>query len=55
MADQDDGATLGLQLGEPVQAALLERVVADGQHLVDEQDLWLDMDGHRETEPHVHS
>ena len=48
-------AELDRFIDEPVQTALLERVVADGQHLVDEQDLRLDVDGHRETEPYVHA
>ena len=54
MADQHDGAALGLQLGEPVQAAPLERVVAHGQHLVDQQDLRFDVDGHRKSQADVH-
>ena len=37
------------------QAFLLERGVADGQHLVDQQDLGLEMGGDGEAEPHVHA
>ena len=34
---------------------LLELGVADGEHLVHEQDLRLEVRGHREREPHVHA
>ena len=37
------------------EALLLERGVADGQHLVDDQDLRLQMRGHGEREAHVHA
>ena len=36
------------------QALLLERGVADGEHFVDDQDLRLQVGGHRESQPHVH-
>ena len=39
----------------PAEAAALELRVADGEHLVDEQDLRLEMRGDREREPHVHA
>ena len=39
----------------PPEAALLELGVADREHLVDEQDLRLEMRGDREREAHVHS
>ena len=38
----------------PAEALLLELGVADGEHLVDEQDLRLEVRGDREREPHVH-
>ena len=41
-------------LVEDVEALLLEGRVADGEHLVDEQDLGVDLDRDREREPHVH-
>ena len=37
------------------QAFLLERRVADGQHLVDDQDLRLEVRRHGEGQPHVHA
>ena len=50
----DDRASLGAEVGEPLVAPPLELLVADGQHLVDEQDVGVDVDGHREAEAHVH-
>ena len=46
---------LGPQVGEALVAPALELLVADGQHLVDEQDVGVDVDGDREAEPHVHA
>ena len=37
-----------------LQALLLERGVADGEHLVDQQHVGVDLDRHREREPHEH-
>ena len=39
---------------ELVEALLLERRVADGEHLVDQQHVGVDLDHHREREPDVH-
>ncbi len=38
---------------ELVEALLLEGGVADREHLVDQQDLGVDLDRDREGEPHV--
>ena len=51
--DEDDRAALGLERADPVEALALERLVADGEHLVDEKDLRVDVDGHGEREPDV--
>ena len=40
---------------ELVEALLLEGGVADGEHLVDEQDLGVHLDHHREGEAHEHA
>ena len=40
---------------ELVEALLLERRVADRQHLVDQQDVGVDLDRDREREPDVHA
>ena len=39
---------------ELVEALLLEGGVADGEHLVDQQDVGVDLDHHREGQAHVH-
>ena len=39
---------------EDVEALLLERGVADREHLVDQQDVGIDLDRHREREPDMH-
>ena len=40
---------------ELLVALLLEGGVADGEHLVDEQDVGVDLDRDREAEPHAHA
>jgi hypothetical protein len=40
---------------ELVEALLLEGGVADGEDLVDEQDVGVDLDHHREGEPDEHA
>ena len=44
-----------LELLHPVEALLLEALVADGEHLVDEQDVGLDVDRHGEAQTDVHA
>ena len=44
-----------LELVDPVEALALERLVADRQHLVDEQHVGVDVHGDREAEAHVHA
>ena len=53
--DEHDRPPVGLELPHAVDAALLERLVADGQHLVDQQHLGIHVDGHREAQPHEHA
>ena len=43
------------EVGELVHALLLERRVADGEDLVDQQDVGVDVDRDREAEPDVHA
>ncbi len=45
---------LALQAVELVEALLLEGCVADGQHLVDEQHVGLDLNRDGEAQPHAH-
>ena len=55
MGDEHDRAARVAHLVEDVKALLLERRVADCQHLVDQQDVGLDLDRHREGETDVHA
>ncbi len=54
VGDEDDRAAFLAHPVEDVEALLLEGGVADGQHLVDQQDLGVDLDRHREGQAHVH-
>src|SRR4029453_18218529 len=53
VGDEQDGAAALLELGDLVQALALEGLVADGQDLVDEQDVGADVERPGETEGHV--
>ena len=55
MGDEQDRPALPLELGDLVQALARERLVADREHLVDEQDVRVDVHGDREAEPDVHA
>ena len=55
MAYKHDGLALVSHLGELLVALALESLVADREHLVDEQDVGVDVDGDREPEPDVHA
>ena len=55
MSHEHDRPPLGLQPRELAEAFLLERRVADGQHLVDQHDIGIDLDGDRKGEAHLHS
>ena len=55
MADEEDGLFAAAKVVDPVQASGHKCGVPDGQHLVDEQDLGIDVDGDGETEAHVHA
>ena len=52
---QHDRAALVAELDELLEAALLEADVADGEDLVDDQQARVDVDRHRERQPHVHA
>ena len=53
--DQDDGAAVVAKLHELLEAALLERHVAHGQNLVDDEQAWIDVDRNSEGQTHVHA
>ena len=44
----------GLELLDLAHAPVLEGLVPDGQHLVDQEDVGVHRDRDREAEPHVH-
>ena len=54
VGDEDDRPPLLVQVREHVDALLLEGGVADRQHLVDQQDVGVDLDHQREPEPDQH-
>ena len=53
--DEEHRPAGAAELLHPAQAAPLELGVADREHLVDEQDLGLEVRGDGEREPHVHA
>ena len=55
MADEQDGAALARDVAHLAEALLLERGVADREHLVDEQDLGLEVRRDGERQPHIHA
>ena len=55
VADEDDRASLFAELGDALHALALERLVADRQDLVDEEDVGIGVDGDGERQPHVHA
>ena len=55
VGDEHDRAALALELAHPLEALALEGLVADREHLVDQQQFGLDVDRDREPEPHVHA
>ena len=55
MGDQEDRLAAAPELAELVEALVREAFVADGEHLVDEQHVGIDVDGDGEAEPHVHA
>ena len=53
--DEDDRLAGGLQPVELIEALLLERGVADGEHLVDQQHVGVDLHGDGERQPDAHA
>src|SRR4029450_9386396 len=54
MRHERDRLALPTKLEDPVDALALEGLVPDGEHLVEQQDLCVHVDGDREPEAHVH-
>src|SRR4051812_3454133 len=55
VADQQDGAVLPAQLAHLLERLALEARVADRQRFVDQEDVRVHVDRHREREPPVHA
>ena len=55
VGDEQDRPPCGAHALELVEALALEGGVADGEHLVDQQHVGVDLDGDREAEPHAHA
>src|SRR5207253_9719228 len=55
VADEYHGPALARDVAHLAEAFLLELGVPDGEHLVDEQDLRLQVRGYREREPYLHA
>ena len=55
MRDEEQGAAAGEQLLDAAVALLAERLVADGEHLVDEDDRLLEPGDHGEGDAHLHA
>ena len=55
VGDEQDRLAAPPELGELVEALVREALVADGEHLVDEQHVGIDVDRHGKAEPHVHA
>ena len=55
VADEQDRRARRLHLPDAPDALVLKDRVADGQRLVDEQDIRIDVNGGRERQPHEHA
>ena len=55
VADEDHRTALRDPLLDSLEALLLESEIADREHLVDDQDLGLEVGRDREREPHLHA
>jgi hypothetical protein len=55
VGDEDERRAPVDDLADPLEAFLGEEDVADGKGLVDDEDVRLDVDGHREREAHHHA
>ena len=53
MGDEEDRAAPLLERGDHAEALALEALVADGEDLVEQQHVRLEVRGDREAEPHV--
>lgn len=54
VTDEEERAPFGEELVDAAVALLPEGLVADGEHLVDEEDGFVELRDHREREAHLH-
>ena len=54
VGDEDDRPASLLELGDPGEALPLERLVADGEHLIEQENVGVEEGGDREAKAHVH-
>src|SRR5882672_12246265 len=55
MTDEEDRATMFSDFVHLTETLLLESKIANGQHFIDDQDLWFEMRRYRESKPHRHA
>ena len=55
MRDEEDGLAAAAEFRELVEAFVREALVADREDLVDQQDVGVHVDRHREAQAHVHA
>src|SRR6185295_9746835 len=55
MTDEQHGSSRTRHIAHLPQTLLLKRRITNRQHFIHDQDLRLEMRGHREREPHVHA
>src|SRR4029450_7218994 len=55
MRNEDGGRSTAPELLNPREALLLKRRVPDREHLVDQQDIGVQVCRNRKSDPHVHS
>ena len=55
VGDEQKGHALSAQLADLREALFLKGLVADGENLVGQDDVWLQMDGDRKAQAHLHA
>jgi hypothetical protein len=55
MRDENHGHALLMELHDSFLAFVLERYVAHGEHLIEQQNVRIKMSGNRKPQPHVHA
>ena len=55
VGDEQKGHALSAQLADLRETLFLKGLVADGENLVGQDDVWLQMDGDRKAQAHLHA